>query len=155
VAQLPTKKESHMQHKPLQQALQPHFSDLDPRRLDFIARFIIALLHVSTVNLNKLGAVLSSKQVTSNARRIKRFLNYDLSIDFIAKFVLSFIKDDQLVLTMDRFLPLTSAPDGLGAQQLEVWWSQFKFLSDRHRASRHRHPYRLGQSRQSWQQQHH
>jgi hypothetical protein len=43
-----------MQHKPLQHALSTHFQ-LDKRRLDFIARFIIALLKVRTVNLNCLA----------------------------------------------------------------------------------------------------
>jgi hypothetical protein len=90
-----------MKHKPLQQALQPHFQ-IDPRRLDFIARFIIALLQVCTVNLNILGTALSSKQIQSNARRIKRFLAFDLPQIVIAQFVLSFITDEKIVLTMDR-----------------------------------------------------
>jgi Transposase DDE domain len=90
-----------MKHKPIQQALQPHFK-LDPRRLDFIARYITALLQVCTVNLNVLGVALSSKQVESNARRIKRFLDFDLPQTFIAQFVLSFITDEKIVLTMDR-----------------------------------------------------
>jgi hypothetical protein len=91
-----------MHHKPLQQALQPHFDSLDPRRLDFIARFIIALLHAQTVNLNKLGRALGPYQISSNARRIKRFLNFEFAPELIARFVLAFVKDDLLVLTMDR-----------------------------------------------------
>jgi hypothetical protein len=91
-----------MHHKPLQHALQPHFDALDPRRLDFIARFIIALLHTQTVNLNKLGRALSKYQISSNARRIKRFLNFKLAPELIARFVLAFVKDESLVLTMDR-----------------------------------------------------
>lgn len=90
-----------MKHKPVQQALQPHFK-LDPRRLDFIARYITALLQVCTVNLNILGVALSSNRIESNARRIKRFLNFDLPQSIIAQFVLSFMTDEKLVLTMDR-----------------------------------------------------
>jgi hypothetical protein len=90
-----------MKHKPIQQALQPHFQ-IDTRRLDFIARYITALLQVCTVNLNILGAALSSKQIESNARRIKRFLAFDLPQIAIAQLVLSFVQDEKIVLTMDR-----------------------------------------------------
>jgi hypothetical protein len=126
-----------MHHKPLQQALQPHFDSLDPRRLDFIARFIIALLHAQTVNLNKLGRALGPYQISSNARRIKRFLNFNFAPELIARFVLAFIKDELLVLRMDRFSPLTSAPDGLGAHQLEIRLAQLEFSRHRHRLPRH------------------
>jgi Transposase DDE domain len=91
-----------MHHKPLQHALQPHFDSLDPRRLDFIARFIIALLHAQTVNLNKLGRALSNYPISSNAKRIKRFLNFEFAPELIARFVLTFVRDEQLILTMDR-----------------------------------------------------
>jgi Transposase DDE domain len=90
-----------MKHKPVQQALQPHFK-LDPRRLDFIARYITALLQVCTVNLNILGIALSSNRIQSNARRIKRFLNFDVPQALITQFVLSFMPDTKLVLTLDR-----------------------------------------------------
>jgi hypothetical protein len=90
-----------MKHKPIQKALQPHFQ-IDTRRLDFIARYITALLQVCTVNLNIIGAALSPKQIESNARRIKRFLAFDLPQIAIAQFVLSFITEEKIVLTMDR-----------------------------------------------------
>ncbi len=96
-----------MKHKPVQQAflahktapdglfaLQPHFQ-INTRRLDFIARYITALLQVCSVNLNILGAALSPKQIESNARRIKRFLAFDLPQIFVAQFVLSFIADEK------------------------------------------------------------
>jgi Transposase DDE domain len=91
-----------MQHKPLQHILKSHFV-LDPRRLDFIASFILALLKVRTVNLTQIGTALNGlAQPTSNARRSKRFLKYDLGQELIAKFVLSFIDTQKLVLVMDR-----------------------------------------------------
>ena len=107
-----------MKHKPVQQALQPHFK-LDPRRLDFIARYITALLQVCTVNLNILGTALSSNRIESNARRIKRFLNFDLPQTLIAQFVLSFMTDTKLVLTSD---PARRCAYGVknGLYQLEI-----------------------------------
>jgi Transposase DDE domain len=91
-----------MQHKPLQHVLKSHFA-LDPRRIDFIAAFILALIKVRTVNLMQIGTALNGlAQPTSNARRSKRFLKYDLGQELIAKFVLSFIDTQKLVLTMDR-----------------------------------------------------
>jgi Transposase DDE domain len=91
-----------MQHKPLQQVLKSHFI-LDPRRLDFIASFILALIKVRTVNLTQIGTALNGlAQPASNTRRSKRFLKYDLHQELIAKFVLSFIDTQRLVLVMDR-----------------------------------------------------
>ena len=91
-----------MQHKPLQYVLRSHFV-LDPRRLDFIASFILALIQVRTVNLIQIGTALNGLvQPTSNARRSKRFLEYDLGQERIAKFILSFIDSQKLVLAMDR-----------------------------------------------------
>lgn len=90
-----------MNHKPVQQALQDHFK-IDKRRLDFIARFITALLQVCTVNSTILSTALSSNQIQSNARRIKRFLQFDLPQAYITQFVLAFVNDEKFVLTMDR-----------------------------------------------------
>jgi hypothetical protein len=91
-----------MQHKPVQQALQAHF-DIDARRLEFISRFIIALLKVRSVNLTQLATALNGfAKIESNARRVKRFLNVDFAQEIIARFVLSFITTDKIVLIMDR-----------------------------------------------------
>jgi Transposase DDE domain len=91
-----------MQHKPLQHALKSHFT-LDPRRLNFIAVFILALLKVRTVNLAQIATALNgSVQLESNAKRSKRFLEYNFAQEQIAKFILSFIESQKLVLTMDR-----------------------------------------------------
>ena len=91
-----------MQHKPVQHALSNHFS-LDPRRLEFIARFIIALLKVRSVNLNKIATALNGNaDLESNSKRASRFLKFDFVQETIAKFVLSFVTDEKLVLCMDR-----------------------------------------------------
>jgi Transposase DDE domain len=91
-----------MQHKPLQHVLKSHFA-LDPRRLDFIAAFILALIKVRTVNLTQIGTALNGfVQPASNAKRAKRFLDFDLLQETISQFVLSFINNPKLVLTMDR-----------------------------------------------------
>jgi hypothetical protein len=138
-----------MQYKPVQQALQAHF-DIDVRRLEFISRFLIALLKVRSVNLTQIATALNGRaKLESNARRIKRFLNLDFAQDLIARFVLSFVIDEKLVLTMDRFLPLTAAPDGLGAHELEVRIGPHQLPRDRHCSSRHRSAHRLGESRKS------
>jgi hypothetical protein len=91
-----------MQHKPVQHALSTHFS-LDPRRLDFIARFTIALLKVRTVNLNRIALALSgATQPESNSKRARRFLEFPLAQNLIAQFILSFVRNERIVLCMDR-----------------------------------------------------
>lgn len=91
-----------MNHKPVKDALQAHFN-LDARKLEFISRFIIALLKVRSVNLAQLATALNGlAKLESNARRVKRFLNVEFAQDLIARFVLSFITNDKIVLTMDR-----------------------------------------------------
>ena len=91
-----------MQHKPLQHALKSHFQ-IDPRRLEFIARFIIASLKVRTVNLTQIAAALNGLALLeSNTKRAKRFFEFDLAQELIAKFVLSFVVDEKLVLCIDR-----------------------------------------------------
>ena len=91
-----------MQHKPLQHTLKSHFS-FDPCRLNFIAAFILALIKVRTVNLTQIGTALNGLvQPASNAKRAKRFFEYEFTQELIAKFILSFIDSQKLVLTMDR-----------------------------------------------------
>jgi hypothetical protein len=91
-----------MNHKPVKNALQAHF-DLDARRLEFISRFIIALLKVRSVNLAQIATAFNGfAKLESNARRVKRFLNVDFAQEMIARFVLSFVLEDKIVLTMDR-----------------------------------------------------
>lgn len=91
-----------MQHKPVRDALQAHFK-LDARKLEFISRFLIALLKVRTVNLAQIATALNGHaKLESNSRRVKRFLDVDFAQELIARFVLAFVDDDKVVLTMDR-----------------------------------------------------
>jgi len=91
-----------MQHNPVQHALHPHFP-LDPRRLEFIARFVVALLKVRTVNLAQISTALNGRALLeSNAKRARRFLDFDLAQEVVARFVPSFVGDEKLVLCMDR-----------------------------------------------------
>jgi hypothetical protein len=91
-----------MQHKSVQQALQAHFK-LDARRVEFIARFILALFQVRTVQLPQIATALNGNAaLDSNVKRAKRFLEFDLAPELIARFVLSFVPEGKLVLVMDR-----------------------------------------------------
>lgn len=108
------------QHKAIISVLKPHFK-LHTARLNFIALFILALIKVRTVNLVQIATALNGKvEIESNTKRAKRFLSFDFAQDLVAQFVLSFVTDEKLVLTVDRFLPLTAAPDGLGPPHLRT-----------------------------------
>lgn len=91
-----------MNHKLVHNALKSHFT-LDARRLDFIARFITAVFQIRSVQLPQLALALGGHaKLESNIKRARRFLDFDFSQDLIARFVLSFVPDDKLVLCMDR-----------------------------------------------------
>jgi Transposase DDE domain len=91
-----------MQHKPIQDALQTHFT-LDARRLDFITRFITALFQIRCVQLSQIALALGGHaKLESNIKRARRFLDFDLAQELIARFVLSFVSDDELIICMDR-----------------------------------------------------
>jgi Transposase DDE domain len=91
-----------MQHKSVQQVLQAHFK-LDARRVEFIARFILALLQVRNVQLSQIATALNGNaKLESNLKRAERFLKFDLAQRLIARFVLNFVPEGQLVLVMDR-----------------------------------------------------
>jgi hypothetical protein len=91
-----------MQHKPVQHALQAHFP-IDARRVAFIARFILALLQVRSVQLTQIATALNGNaKLESNLKRAERFLQFDLPQHLIARFVLNFVPNGQLVLIMDR-----------------------------------------------------
>lgn len=64
----------------LSQALKSQFT-LDPRTLSFLTRFIFALLDKLTVNLARLGNILSSSASSeSNQRRASRFLTLNMHL---------------------------------------------------------------------------
>jgi hypothetical protein len=81
-----------------------HF-DWHGARLDLVARFILALFQVRTVNLSRLATVLCVKVKTaSNDLRLQRFFrHFEINQDDIAQFVASFLPaDTPWILALDR-----------------------------------------------------
>jgi len=91
------------QHTALARVLAPHFP-LHNARLAFVARFVLALLKVSTVNLARIATALNGTVAReSNERRCARFLSgFDLPQELIARCVLAVLPTDKLVLSLDR-----------------------------------------------------
>lgn len=91
------------QHTDLAQVLAPHFP-LHKARLVFVARFVLALLKVSTVNLARISTALNGTVTReSNERRCARFLSgFDLAQELIARCVLALVPAEKLVLSLDR-----------------------------------------------------
>jgi hypothetical protein len=86
----------------LSHALKPLFT-FDPRVLDFIARFILALLEKRTVNLAVLGNILNTAALSeSNQRRAARFLDRDATWrDALRDWLLDFYTE-HVTLAVDR-----------------------------------------------------
>jgi len=91
------------QHTALARVLAPHFP-LHNARLAFVARFVLALLKVSTVNLARIATALNGTVArASNERRCARFLSgFELPQELIARCVLAVLPTDKLVLSLDR-----------------------------------------------------
>lgn len=83
-------------------ALKSQFT-LDPRTLNFLARFIFALLDKRTVNLARLGNILNASVTSqSNQRRAARFLSRDATWrTSLTTWLLSFYPD-HVTLAVDR-----------------------------------------------------
>ena len=93
--------------------------DWDIRRQRFLIAFILALIAVRTVNLTEIAVHIGATKHQAAYRKIQRFFQYFRPDNQVfLRFLLSLLPDEPLVLIMDRFLPLTPAPDGLGAHQL-------------------------------------
>jgi len=74
-------------------------------RLDFLARFILALLQVRSVNLARLAPVLSSKaKISSNYIRLQRFFRgFHINQSDIARTIVwLFPQKEPWILTLDR-----------------------------------------------------
>jgi hypothetical protein len=76
-----------MQHKPVRDALQAHF-DLDARCVEFISRFLIALLKVRSVNLDLLShfcpVVRPLPEVTEPSRDFRHLRPRTSSSDIVS-----------------------------------------------------------------------
>ncbi len=77
------------QHTQLEQALKPFFH-WDARRINFLARFILALIQRSTVNLAPIACVLNTcVHPSSNEKRCQRFIkDFEVNLEDIARFIL-------------------------------------------------------------------
>lgn len=75
-------------------------------RLDLLARFILALLQVRTVNLAKVAVILSDRATKdSNYIRLQRFFrDFKFDMELIAKMVAAVLlpSHEAWILTMDR-----------------------------------------------------
>jgi Transposase DDE domain len=80
-----------------------HQFTLDPRTLNFLARFIFALLDKRTVNLARLGNILNASVASqSNQRRASRFLARDATWrTSLSAWLLTFYPD-HVTLAVDR-----------------------------------------------------
>ena len=89
---------------PLKEKLKEHFP-WNQARIDFLARFLIALISKETVNLVKIAKAFSAKaKPDSSYKRIKRFLrHFEFDLAIIAKFVvLLFPLEEKWLLCLDR-----------------------------------------------------
>jgi hypothetical protein len=73
-------------------------------RLNFIARFVMALITVRTVSLATLASVLNAAvEVASNEKRIKRFFGtISIEEEMLARCVLAWLPKEPYLLTLDR-----------------------------------------------------
>jgi len=74
-------------------------------RIDFLAKFLVALLISRTVNLTKIAeAFIGKEKIDSHYKRLQRFFK-EFKLDFvqITSFVLNhFSMEESIVLAMDR-----------------------------------------------------
>jgi hypothetical protein len=73
-------------------------------RLDFIARFILALIQVKTVNLTQLVLAMNGQvKSTSNYRRIQRFFEqFSFNKQVISQWLIAQLPQEPLILCLDR-----------------------------------------------------
>ncbi len=87
----------------LVQILQAHLP-WNKARLTFLARFLLALVQLSTVRLTRLSVALNGDaQQESNYRRIQRFFSgFEMDPDAIARLVLFLAPQKRVLLILDR-----------------------------------------------------
>ena len=73
-------------------------------RLNFMARFIMAMITVRTVSLPRIASVLNGAvEIASNEKRIKRFFSeVTIEGEWLAKCVLAWLPQGPYLLTLDR-----------------------------------------------------
>jgi Transposase DDE domain len=68
--------------------LQPHLTGWHLARQKFLVQFMLALLKAKTVNLTHIAPLMSGVEVSSNYRRIQRFLQqFTLEFDLVARLI--------------------------------------------------------------------
>lgn len=87
----------------LKQEMRTHFA-VDARRIDLLARLLIALLQVCTVNYAQLALALNAKvKVSSNVKRLQRFFKeFSFSHRAYVQFVWKQFASEKTVLAIDR-----------------------------------------------------
>lgn len=88
----------------LREKLQEAGLEMHGARLNFIARFVMALITVRTVSLATLASALNAAvEIASNEKRIKRFFG-DIVIEgeMLARCVLAWLPEKRYLLTLDR-----------------------------------------------------
>jgi hypothetical protein len=88
----------------LREKLQEAGWDMHGARLNFISRFVMALITVRTVSLATLASALNAAvEIASNEKRIKRFFG-EIAIEgeMLARCVLAWLPKERYLLTLDR-----------------------------------------------------
>lgn len=110
--------------------MKPHFH-WDNRRLDLLARFILALIQQQTVNLSKIAQVLNIQvKPSSNEKRCARFIkDFEIDLKDIAAFVLQGCpaRFDLLLDRTEHFFGQTSIniltfAAGIGPTRFPLLW---------------------------------
>ena len=91
--------------------MKPHFH-WDNRRLEFLARFILALIQQQTVNLSKIARVLNIRvHPNSNQKRCARFIkDFEINLEDVAAFLIQGLPNrfDLLLDRTEHFFGKTS-----------------------------------------------
>ena len=87
----------------LRSILQAHLS-WNKARLSFLARFLLALIQQSTVNLSQIALALNGRvREESNYRRIQRFFSgFDFDADAFARLLLCLAPQERFLVILDR-----------------------------------------------------
>lgn len=121
-----TRRSRHPQYD-LFATLQTHF-EIDPRRLIVLCALILGMIQTRSVVLWRLVPVVQlGDNENSVYKRLKRFMQYSLSQTMIARFALSFLREEQqLLLLMDRTNWKWGQQD-INFLILSVYWRSFSF----------------------------